>query len=181
MSDVGTHEMIESAPLGEGEIKIPVKFGCKQEREIVLKIGSNVTAILDVFASEWGVRVEELLLVREGEAEALVASITVDIDYPHRRRHHVHHARDVNITAFYQAGSHHQNFERHATVEDVLTWAVKVFNIDAQIAPEFELALHNTSEQLPGSEHIGHLAGCHHDLLLDVIRGDIANGGSLDH
>ena len=44
------------------------------------------------------------------------------------------------------------------------------------MATEFELARHGQKEELPGTEHIGHLAGHHHVLELDLVRGDIANG-----
>jgi hypothetical protein len=45
------------------------------------------------------------------------------------------------------------------------------------MATEFVLTRHGQKEELPGSEHVGHLAGHHHYTLeLDLVRGDIANG-----
>jgi hypothetical protein len=95
---------------------------------------------------------------------------------PRHRRHHVHHRGEVKVTVYYQAEVHERDFKRHATVEDVLTWAIKAFNIDPSMATEFELARHGQTEELPGAEHVGHLAGHHHELALDLVRGNIANG-----
>jgi hypothetical protein len=58
----------------------------------------------------------------------------------------------------------------------VLVWAIKAFNIDPGMATEFELTRRGGKEELPGAEHIGHVAGHHHELELDLVRGDIANG-----
>lgn len=180
MSNVDVDEATEFTLAAHDSFKIPVKFGLKQEREIELKVGSSAIAIFEVFANEWGVGVEELLIVREGDSAVLSAEFILEANYPHHRRHHVHRRHDVAVTVYYQGGSRNHNFKRTATVDDVLMWAIKAFRIDAAMAPEFELALHGTTEELPEAEHIGHLAGCHHELLLDVIRGDIANGGKDD-
>ncbi len=117
-----------------------------------------------------------LLLVREGEDEPLSAMILIDASYPRHRRHHVHHQGEVKVNVHYQADIRHRDFKRQATVEDILTWAITVFSIDPTMATEFELARHGQREELPGTEHVGHLAGHEHELALDLVRGDIANG-----
>lgn len=180
MSTIDVGEATEFTLRPHDSFKIPVKSGLKQEREIEIKVGSSATAIFEVFAAEWGVGIEELLIVREGDSAVLAAEFILDVNYPHHRRHHVHRHHDVTVTVYYQGSSHQHNFKRSSTVDDVLMWTIKAFNIDAAMAPEFELALHGTTEELPDAEHIGHLAGCHHELALDVIRGDIANGGNDD-
>ena len=43
---------------------------------------------------------------------------------------------------------------------------------------EFELTRSGSTEELPLSDHVGHLAGKQDVLALDLVRGDIANGGS---
>lgn len=157
--------------------KLPllVKAGLIDERTVDLELGCRVTALLDVFAAERGCAVEELVLMREGDDAPLTEIVLVEADYP-RRRHHVHHRSAVKVTVFYQAGSLEWSFKRHNTVEDVLAWAIKAFNIDPSMATEFELALHGQTAELPASEHIGHVAGRTCDLALDLIRGHISNG-----
>ena len=176
MSDIILHDKISGGPLARDKIKVLVKSGHAEERIVELEVGSRITAILDIVAVERGCAIDELVLVREGEDELLTEVILIEADYPHHRRHHVHHTGDVNVTVFYQAEDGRRDFKRQATVEDVLTWAIKVFNIDPSMAAEFELARRGQTEQLPGSEHVGHLAGRHHELALDLVRGDIANG-----
>ena len=158
--------------------KIPllVKAGLADERMVDLESGRSVTTILEIFAVERGCAVEELVIVREGEHAPLTEVVLVEVDYPRRRRHHVHHKSAVKVTVYYQASSYEREFKRYEAVEDVLTWAIKVFNIDRGMATEFELALHGQTTELPGSEHIGHVAGRACDLVLDLIRGHISNG-----
>lgn len=82
------------------------------------------------------------------------------------------------MTVRYQAGAHQREFRRQAPLERVLDWAISKFAIDPAMAGEFELTRAGTTEELPLSEHVGHLAGKHDCLELDLVRGDIANGGS---
>jgi hypothetical protein len=158
------------------KLVVVVKVGLADERAVDVELGSSVAVLVDVVAAERGCRVEELIVVREGEDEPLSATILIDADYPCHRRHHVHHRGEVKVTVYYQSEFHDRDFKRHATVEDVLIWAIKVFNIDPSMATEFELARHGQTEELPGAEHVGHLAEHHHELALDLIRGNIANG-----
>ena len=80
------------------------------------------------------------------------------------------------MTVNYQAGQYRRVFKRFEAVKDVLIWAIEVFEIDASMATEFELARYGQKEELFGAEHIGHLAGKNCELELDLVRGDIANG-----
>lgn len=173
MTDTTYENDIETT---RGKIRIPVKMGRAEERVVELDLGSSITTILDIVATERGCRVEELVLVREGEDNPLTSAILIEADYPRNRRHHVHHAGEVTVTVYYQAGQHSRTFKRSATVADVLAWAITVFNVDPSMATEFDLARHGQKEELPGTEHIGHLAGPHRELALDLVRGDIANG-----
>jgi hypothetical protein len=160
----------------ERDLEVLVKAGHADERTVEVVSGRQVTVILEMFAAERGCGVQELVIIREGEDEPLSATTVIDSDYPRRRRHHVHHVSAVKVTVFYQAGSHAREFRRQATVEDVLAWAIKAFNIDPSMATEFELTRHGGKEELPGAEHVGHLAGRDRELELDLVRGDIANG-----
>ncbi|MGF7188228.1 hypothetical protein JOE11_001255 [Robbsia andropogonis] len=162
--------------LGDDSFDVPVKAGRFDERVIKLRKGESITTILEVFASERGCAIEELVVVREGEEEVLTEAVFLDVQYPHRRRHHVHHSRAAAVTVYYQAHEHTHEFKRHATVEDVLDWAIRAFNIDPTMAVEFELVLHGDKEELPSTEHVGHLAAHQDHLALDLVRGDIANG-----
>jgi hypothetical protein len=99
---------------------------------------------------------------------------------PTDHRHHDGHlAREIRVTIYYEAAEHRHPFTRSATVEDVLIWAIAAFNIDPSMATEFELTRHGQKEELPGAERVGHLAGRHRELALDLVRGDIANGGYI--
>ncbi len=158
-------------------IEIPVKTGEDEERIIGAAPGSRVTVILEVLAAERGCRMEELILIREGDDEPLTAAVLIEEDYPCRRRHHVHRAGEVTVTVSYQAGQHARAFKRHGTVEEVLLWAIAAFNIDPSMASEFELTRHGDKTELPGTEHIGHLARGERTLSLDLVRGHISNGG----
>ncbi|MEN8514959.1 hypothetical protein [Burkholderia sp. RS02] len=162
--------------LGPDSYHVPVKAGRSDERLMELRKGESITTILQVFSRERGCATEDLVLVREGEDGVLVEAVLVDAQYPHRRRHHVHHSGVVEVTVFYQAHEHRHEFKRHATVEDVLAWAIRAFSIDPSMAVEFELVLQGEKEELPTAEHIGHLAGHQDHLALDLVRGDIANG-----
>lgn len=155
---------------------IPVKLGRDVERVIKIELGRSVYMILEVIAAERGCKVEELLIYHDGECQPLAETVVVDADYPHHRRHHVHYAHDVKVTVYYQGSDRWRDYKRNATVGDVLEWAIDEFKIDPSMASEFELALHGQTTELPASEHVGHLAGHHRELALDLIRGDIANG-----
>ena len=174
--DVALEGTLEEVRGVQRKIALLVKAGHSDERTLELEPGRRLTAVLEIFAVERGCKVEELVILREGEKEPLSAFIVIDADYPSHRRHHVHHVGDVKVVVFYQAESRHREFKRHATVDDVLAWAVKVFGIDPSMATEFELTRHGQKEELPGTEHVGHLAGRHDVLELDLVRGDIANG-----
>lgn len=176
MSDV--IEKSEPDGTSASKVAVPVKTGHGEERVIEVDLDSPVTVILDVIAAERDCSVVELILVREGDEEPLTEIVVVEADYPHKRRHHVHHAGEVAVTIFYQAREEKRDFKRSATVETVLAWAIDKFRIDPAMASEFELARHGQKEELPGSEHIGHLAGAHRELALDLVRGDIANGAA---
>lgn len=166
----------ERVAQAHGTITIPVKTGHAEERVVELELGGRVIDILDIVAAERGCCVEELILFREGEDEPLAAVIIIEVDYPHKRRHHVHHAGAVDVTVYYQAGQLTHSFKRNATVKNVLAWAIQAYQIDSSLATELELARHGQREELIENEHIGHLAGAHHELALDLVRGDIANG-----
>ena len=155
---------------------VRIKMGIENERGVEVEVEKSVTALLEVIAVERGCRAEELVLIREGADEPLMAEILIDAEFPHHRRHHVHHVSDVKLTVYYQAEMRERSFKRWATVEDVLFWAVQVFGIDPSMATEFGLVRHGQKEELPGTEHIGHLVGHCHELGLDLVRGDIANG-----
>jgi len=177
MERVDQHRAADEG-LAPHDFSVPVKTGLSEERIVTLHKGQSVMTILQIISAERGCAIEELVLVREGEDEQLIQAVLVDLEYPHRRRHHVHHAGQVAVTIYYQAGEHRREFKRHEAVEKVLAWGIEVFNIDPSMATEFELTRHGQKEELPLTEHVGHLAGRQHELALDLVRGDIANGSS---
>lgn len=158
--------------------EMTIKVGLDNERRVTVAFGSRLTAVVEVFAREFGCEVAELVVFREGDDAPLSELGVIEAEYPHHRRHHLHRTHAVKVTVHYQTDSKHHEFVRRATVEQVLVWALKNFPIDPGMAGEFELARHEQKEELPPSEHVGHLAGHHHSLELDLVRGDIANGSA---
>lgn len=160
------------------KLAIQVKLGPNDERSFELSSGCRAGELLEIVAGKQGLRVEELLLFREGDNEPVARELVLAPNYPCNRRHHVHHKGEVEVIAFYQSKTHRHAFQRHQTVGHVLIWAIKVFGVDPTMASEFDLTLHGSKDALPESEHIGHVAHHHKCLELDFVRGDIANGGS---
>lgn len=171
--DVGT---CDSSTHAHDKVAISVKSGYAEEQVVELELGSRVTTILETVAVERDCDIEELILAREGEGEPLASNIVIDANYPHKRRHHVHHLGEIKVTVYYQMGQHTRTFKRFEAVKDVLSWAITVFDIDSSLATEFELVRHGQEEELPAPEHIGHLVGKNCELELDLVRGVIPNG-----
>ena len=158
--------------------QIKVKLASKEDRVFELKDGARLISIIEIVAAELGCGVEELVLFRDGEAQPLTEAVLVDATYPHKRRHHVHRASDVTVVIYYQSQAKTNVFKRNTTIGTILLWAINEFKVDATMATELELSLHDRpTEELPEDEHIGHLARHQNELSLDLVRGDIANGG----
>ena len=109
------------APITErpAEVALLIKAGRDDQRSMPARFGQPLTTVLEVFARERGCAVDELVIIREGETEPLSALIIIDEHYPHRRRHHVHHTREVTVKVYYQTGNRERAFPRHATLEHV--------------------------------------------------------------
>ena len=186
MESVEMTEIIEKRGLAacdlsqqaDPKIGIRVKTEDVEERLVELKYGTSVTSVLEIVAAESGYRLEELVLLREGQDSVLTSDIVVDANYPHKLCHHVHYADEVSITVYYQADRDCRDFKRFEAVKDVLAWAIKAFPIDATLATELVLVRHGQKDELPEREHVGHLAGKDCELALDLVRGTIANGRS---
>lgn len=159
------------------EVAFLVKTGLTEQRHMNIAYGASLLAIVEVIARERGIAVEELVIVREGEGIVAV-DLIIESGHPHKRRYHVHHRSLVKVTVFYGAKHQGLDFKRHDTIDDVFEWAValEAFGIDEAMAGEFVLVRHGQKDELPGDEHIGHLAGRETELKLDLVRGDIANG-----
>lgn len=155
---------------------VTVRTGHDEERVVEIDDGQLIGSILVVIAAERGCTVEELLIFRDGEFDPVPGGAIVGRGYPHRHRHHVHHHRHIEVVVHYQVDSHRHTFKRSQTVETVIDWAIPAFGIDPTMAPEFELARHGSKEELPLSEHLGHLAGRNDCLELDLVRSEMPNG-----
>lgn len=142
--------------------------------------GQHLAIILDVIARDYGATVTELIILRDGHGDVLDHHAPIGHEYPHHRRHHVHHRGPVAVTVHYKEATRHRDFVRQATFEQVLDWAINIFTIDASLAAECELTQEGSTQELTLSDHVGHLArGCD-ALILNLVRGDIANGGQYD-
>ena len=82
----------------------------------------------------------------------------------------------VAVTVNYQSIAKTNSFPRGDKVSDVLTWALGAFTIDDTIATEVELVVEGTTDELAGSKPIASLTHGAAVLVLDLVRGDIANG-----
>ncbi|MCB2059319.1 MAG: hypothetical protein R3E09_07500 [Novosphingobium sp.] len=179
MTNMTLHDDTEGERGAElGPIRLPVRF---EGHDLFLDIGPGqlIEHVLALIAKDHGVLLEDLIVVRDGEDEPADCAHPVHRDH-HHPRHHVHRRNAVAVTVRYQAGAHQREFRRQAPLERVLDWAIGEFAIDPAMAGEFELTRAGSTEELPLSEHVGHLAGKHDCLELDLVRGDIANGGSDD-
>ena len=179
MTDIKLHDGTDGLALASKREppdihRVPIRF---EAHDLFIDVKADLTIehILTIVATDHALLVENLYIVREGEDAPLACEQLIHDG--HERRHHVHHRQPVTVTVNYQAASHHHEFRRHATLEGVLDWAIRVFGIDASMAGEFELTRTGSTEELPLSDHVGHLAGKHDALALDLVRGDIANGG----
>ena len=157
------------------EVEITFKISVEDERRVKVRYGMVLKTVLEVFSRERGCPVEELIVVREGEEGELDLGALIEPGYPHHRRHHVHHKGAIDVVLNYNGGTQEKKFRPRATIDDVLAWAIPAFGIDPAMAQEFELALHGQTAELPGTEHLGHLAH-HHKLELDLVRGALVNG-----
>jgi hypothetical protein len=84
--------------------------------------------------------------------------------------------REIAVTVNYQAHTETKTFSRNTKIEDVLLWAIDVFGIDASLATEMELAVAGEEGELAGGKPLASIAKGEKTLVLDLVRGDIANG-----
>ena len=153
---------------GEGLVAVEV---------VRLAPGEAVLAISACAATKGGYPPEEALVYFEDEPQPIPPDTIVCDSYPHRRKHHVHRARTIEVLVHYMSRSVHRRYPPSARVETVLASALKEFLIDPAIAPEFELALAGSNDELPGGRHIGGLVRHPCDRIeLNLIRGVIPNG-----
>lgn len=84
----------------------------------------------------------------------------------------------IDVTVNYQAASKSHSFLRGTKIAEVLAWAIEAFQLDDAIATEVELVVEGTTDELAGSKPIASLAHGDAALTLDLVRGEIANGGA---
>lgn len=89
-----------------------------------------------------------------------------------------HGNSSVDVTVQYQAQSKSQPFPRGAKISEVLAWAIEAFAVDDAVATELELVVHGTTDELTGSKPLASIVHGGSTLVLDLVRGEIANGRS---
>lgn len=106
-----------------GANRLPIRF---YARDLFIEIspGQQIEHILTIIATNHGLLVEDLYVVRDGEDEPADSAHPVHHGGYHRR-HNVHHRHPVDVTVRYQVGTHHREFRRHAPLERVLDWAIR--------------------------------------------------------
>ena len=145
---------------------------------VVVPSGATAREVVFAIAKKTGIAVEEAILFVEDCEEPLALDLEIE-RLKHSHVHHVHRARSIETTVYYQGQAKVKAFPPSARVQVVLEWAVgpEGFRIDPVIAPEMELALHGHTNELPRQAHIGRYARHpHRKLVLDLIRGVVPNG-----
>jgi hypothetical protein len=156
--------------------------GLAEIETIRIPIGSTAREIVAAVAAKGGYATEEAILFIEDCEEPVDLAILVVEEDVSSKVHHVHRARTIEVTVFYQGRQLEKRFAPSTRVQRVLDWAVgpEGFKIDPAIAPEMELSLHGTAAVLPKNAHIGrYIRHPHHELHLDLIRGIVPNGDWL--
>lgn len=84
----------------------------------------------------------------------------------------------IAVTMHYQGKKQEKRFSAHATIEEVLDWALdlKEFGIDPAMVNDFQLARFGSKHELALGDHLGKIAAGAKAIELDLVRGDIANG-----
>jgi hypothetical protein len=168
----GNNMEVEIIVEGEGLVEVEtirVEEGC-HGREIIAAV-----------AVKGGFPPEEGLLFLEDCDEPLDVAVVIGQENG-GKIHHVHRAKKIEVSVFYQGRQLEKQFSPATRVQRVLDWAVgpQGFKIDKAIAPEMELALHGSTTALPKDAHIGrYLRHPQHELSFDLIRGVVPNGASL--
>jgi hypothetical protein len=155
--------------------------GLAEVETIRLEEGSVGREIVAAVAVKGGFPAEEGLLFIEDCEEPLDIAVLI-AEENSGKVHHVHRARHIEVSVFYQERRIEKRFSPATRVQRVLDWAVgpNGFNIDKAIAPEIELALEGSKVPLPKDAHIGrYLRHPEHCLSFDLIRGVVPNGASL--
>jgi hypothetical protein len=147
---------------------------------IRLPVGSAAREIVALVAAKGGFPAEEAVLFLEDGDNPLDLALVLVEEQVRGKVHHVHRARQVDVTVFYLAGQKEKRFPPSARIQRVLDWAVgpEGFRIDPAIAPEMVLAKHGTTTALPKNAHIGRFVTQPHSLKLDLIRGVVPNGAA---
>jgi hypothetical protein len=164
------------------EVEIIVEGeGLAEVETIRLEEGSAGRELVAAVAVKGGFPAEEGLLFLEDCEEPLDDALVI-AEENSGKVHHVHRARQIEVSVFYQGRQLEKRFSPATRVQRVLDWAVgpSGFKIDKAIAPEMELALHGSTTALPKDAHIGrYLRHPQHQLSFDLIRGVVPNGASL--
>lgn len=146
--------------------------------KITIKTGAKLQEIVEVMAKEGGFSPKGAFLFIEDQDGPLNLELIVDEKYDRRKVHHVHRARTIEVFVCYGPEEKKRSFSPSTTIGKVLAWALKVFNIDPEKAPEMRLALEGSEEPLDNNTHIGSLVQHNHEnkLKLCLVRPPVVNG-----
>ncbi len=157
--------------------------------DVVVPYGASVRVLVEVMATRGGHVGEEAFVFVDDADEPLALEVVVDEAHPHRRRHHVHRRREVEVIVNYGGGRAYARFSPATRVERVLRWAVAQFpEIDATLASELELKVADDGSgvpedqrpELPVADNVGqHVPHGEGRIELDLTRGVIANGAPM--
>jgi hypothetical protein len=125
--------------------------------------GRTAREIVATVALKSGFLAEEAVLLIEDSDVPVDLTLVITEDIVDGKIHHVHRAKQISVKVFYKHLEKQKHFPPSARVQLVLDWAVSKdgFKIDAVIAPDMELALHDEKipddqkKALPKNAHIG--------------------------
>ncbi|MFZ0943590.1 MAG: hypothetical protein WB930_02585 [Syntrophobacteraceae bacterium] len=152
--------------------------GLRDLEVVIVPHGGTARDVVIAVGKKTGISTEEGVLFIEDVDEPVDLDFVIENLKPHHV-HHVHRARSIATSVFYQGLTKVKAFSPSTRVQVILEWAVgpEGFKIDPAIAPEMELTLHGQTVELSKQAHIGrYVQHPKNELALDLIRGIVPNG-----
>lgn len=143
-----------------------------EDRELIeLKVYGGLEAIVEEVRSRAGV--EEILILFERDGD--------ELDEKHHGRHSIsviaHRCKEIHVTVNFEHLSKEHRFKPSATINRVLHWAVKAFELDHMQRSKANLILPGADKPLLKDDVLAQYAKFPHcKLVLDLTLKDFTNG-----
>ena len=162
------------------EIEIFVDgHGFSEEKVILVAAGSTVSDLLLAVVPEDR---EGILVFVEEHNDPISHESTVEVLIELGGTIHLHRHKEIEVRVNYEKASEAKKWPPSTRIRDVLSWAIgkPEFHVDRSFADEMRLALPGAREVLAGDVPIGRLSGHGHEIILDMVRGILPNGGGCN-